>query len=97
VSSTSRPPYGEDAERFDRVGAELGLGPTVLWSVDPRDWEAERDVIVERVLAAVEPGSIVDLHDGRRAQEGTIEALEIVLPALKARGLVPVTVSQLLA
>jgi hypothetical protein len=31
------------------------------------------------------------------AQEGTIEALEIVLPALKARGLVPVTVSQLLA
>ncbi len=91
-----RPPYGEDAERFDRLAAELGLGPTVLWSVDPRDWEAERDVIVERVLAGVEPGSIVDLHDGRRAQEGAIEALEIVLPALEALGLVPVTVSELL-
>jgi peptidoglycan/xylan/chitin deacetylase (PgdA/CDA1 family) len=92
-----RPPYGEDAERFDRLAEELRLGPTMLWSVDPRDWE-EQDarVIAERVLAGAAPGAIVDLHDGRRAGQPTVEALAEILPALAARGLRCVTVSELL-
>jgi peptidoglycan/xylan/chitin deacetylase (PgdA/CDA1 family) len=93
-----RPPYGEDAERFDRLAEELGLGPTVLWSVDPRDWEAtDGRVIVERVLAGVAAGAIVDLHDGRRPQRATVAAVERLLPALGLRGFRLVTVSQLLA
>jgi peptidoglycan/xylan/chitin deacetylase (PgdA/CDA1 family) len=92
-----RPPYGEDAERFDRVAAELGLGPTVLWSVDPRDWEVTDDeVIVERVLADVDAGAIVDLHDGRRPQPATVAAVETLLPRLGERGFRLVTVSELL-
>jgi peptidoglycan/xylan/chitin deacetylase (PgdA/CDA1 family) len=92
-----RPPYGEDPERFDRLAQELGLGPTVLWSVDPRDWEAtDGAVIVERVLADVAPGAIVDLHDGRRPQRATVAALEILIPTLVERGFRLVTVSELL-
>jgi peptidoglycan-N-acetylglucosamine deacetylase len=93
-----RPPYGEDAERFDRLAGELGLGPTVLWSVDPRDWESdEADVIAERVLAGAASGAIVDLHDGRRPQDATVEALRTILPSLASRGFRLVTVSELLA
>ena len=92
-----RPPYGEDPERFDRLAEELGLGPTVLWSVDPRDWEAaDPDMIVGHVLADVTPGAIVDLHDGRRPQPATVAAVEVLLPALRERGFRLVTVSELL-
>jgi peptidoglycan-N-acetylglucosamine deacetylase len=92
-----RPPYGEDPQRFDRLAGELGLGPTVLWSIDPRDWEAtDPDVIVDRVLAEAAPGAIVDLHDGRRPQEATVAALVVMLPTLLERGLELVTVSELL-
>jgi len=95
-----RPPYGEDPERFDRLAAELGLGPTVLWSVDPRDWdETDAEVIAARVLAGAAPGAIVDLHDGdRRTPPGsphpTVGALALLLPALADYRLV--TVSELL-
>jgi peptidoglycan/xylan/chitin deacetylase (PgdA/CDA1 family) len=92
-----RPPYGEEPERFDRLAQELGLGPTVLWSIDPRDWEAtDPEVIVDRVLAQAAPGAIVDLHDGRRPQKATVAALEVMLRTLLERGLWPVTVSELL-
>jgi peptidoglycan-N-acetylglucosamine deacetylase len=92
-----RPPYGEDPDRFDRLAGELGLGPTVLWSVDPSDWEAtDGAVIVERVLAEVAPGAIVDLHDGRRPQRATVAAVAVLLPTLAERGFRLVTVSELL-
>lgn len=93
-----RPPYGEDAERFDRLAGELGLGPTVLWSVDPRDWESDDpEAITRLVIEGATPGAIVDLHDGRREQRATVDALESILPQLAARGLRPVTISTLLA
>jgi peptidoglycan-N-acetylglucosamine deacetylase len=92
-----RPPYGEDAERFDRLAGELGLGPTMLWSVDPRDWETDdAEVIAERVLTGAASGAIVDLHDGRRSHQATVDALATILPALVSRGFRLVTVSELL-
>jgi peptidoglycan-N-acetylglucosamine deacetylase len=98
-----RPPYGEDAVRVSRLGAELGL-TTVLWDVDPEDWlEPEPEVIVERVLAGARPGAIVDLHDGfhatseRSRRQPTVEAVRRLLPALRERGYDLVTVSQLAA
>jgi peptidoglycan-N-acetylglucosamine deacetylase len=92
-----RPPYGEDADRFDRLAGELGLGPTVLWSVDPRDWESDdAEVIAERVLAGAAGGAIVDLHDGRQPHRATVDALATILPSLAADGYRLVTVSELL-
>jgi peptidoglycan/xylan/chitin deacetylase (PgdA/CDA1 family) len=99
-----RPPYGEDGERVGRVARELGHGPVVLWSVDPRDWEEPPpEEIVRRTLAGVKPGAIVDLHDGftprpqETSRQATVEALAQLLPALNARAYRCVTASAVLA
>ena len=76
----------------------------VVRSVDPADWRADSaDAIFEAVLAAVEPGSIVCLHDavspkntGTPSREPTAAAVARLVPALLERGLRPVTVSELL-
>jgi peptidoglycan/xylan/chitin deacetylase (PgdA/CDA1 family) len=92
-----RPPYGDDAARVARVAAELSLGPTVLWSIDPEDWRNPPPAeIARRVLERAHPGAIVDLHDGRRANE-TPGAVEPMLRGLAERGYRFVTVSELLA
>ena len=100
-----RPPYGGDRERVARVAARVGLGPTVLASVDPEDWrETAGEAIASRVLAAVRPGSIVDLHDGVPAtnrghptREPTVAALREILPELTRRRYRCVTLSELLS
>jgi len=100
-----RPPYGGDRERVARVAERLGLGPTVLSSVDPEDWrESAGAPIADRVLEAVRPGSIVDLHDGlpetnrgHPTREPTVAALRHILPELARRRYRCVTVSELLS
>jgi peptidoglycan/xylan/chitin deacetylase (PgdA/CDA1 family) len=102
-----RPPYGHEPERFAAVAADCGLGTTVLWSVDPEDWESNEDdrLIEDTVLAEVHPGAIVLHHDGDVREElnggspqaGTIRALPRILERLAADGYRFVTVSELLA
>jgi peptidoglycan/xylan/chitin deacetylase (PgdA/CDA1 family) len=92
-----RPPYGATGPAVNRLGRTLGLVP-VLWSVDSRDWqEPGTKAIVRRVLANVEPGSIVLLHDGGGDRHETLRALPAILRALARRHLQPVTLSRLLA
>jgi peptidoglycan/xylan/chitin deacetylase (PgdA/CDA1 family) len=69
--------------------------PTVLgFDVDPFDYQDPgAEVVVQRTLAAVEPGAIVSLHFGH---PGTVEALPAILDGLDERGLRPVTASALL-
>jgi chitooligosaccharide deacetylase len=86
------------------VAERVGLGPTVLWSVETFDWaESEADVIADRVLAAVHPGAIVILHDGvpdgnsgEPSRDATVRAVERLLAELPGRGYRLVTVSELL-
>ena len=93
-----RPPYGTGAARYARIGAELRLAPTVLWSVDGYDYqEVAAEDIVTFVRSAIRPGAIVLLHDGRRAQRPTVEALATILADLAARDYRSLTVSELLA
>ncbi len=93
-----RPPYGTDAARYARIGAELGLTPTVLWSVDGYDYqEVAAEDIVTFVRSTIRPGAIVLLHDGRRADRPTVEALAAILADLTARDYRSLTVSELLA
>jgi len=99
-----RPPYGSDPGRFARVAAECGLDATVLWSVQSFDWQdpPEPADIVEQVLAEVEPGAIVLLHDGQREtndakpRTSTLAALPALLDGLRSDAYVFATVSELL-
>jgi peptidoglycan/xylan/chitin deacetylase (PgdA/CDA1 family) len=100
-----RPPYGSDPGRFARVAVKCGLEATVLWSVQSFDWMDPDDPceIVTQVLAEVEPGAIVLLHDGHsetndaRPRPSTLAALPTVLQRLRADGYAFTTVSQLLS
>jgi peptidoglycan/xylan/chitin deacetylase (PgdA/CDA1 family) len=90
-----RPPFGDVDGRVASLAARLGL-QTVLWSVDPRDWTRPGTaVIVERVLAAVRPGSVVIMHDGGGDRSETVAALPSILRALRDRGYQCVTLSDL--
>jgi peptidoglycan-N-acetylglucosamine deacetylase len=99
-----RPPYGSDPGRFARVAAECGLDATVLWSVQSFDWQNpdDPDEIVEQVLAEVEPGAIVLLHDGQsetndaKPRSATLAALPTLLERLHSDGYEFATVSELL-
>ena len=82
-----RPPYGATGPAVNRLGRSLGMLP-VLWSVDSRDWQLPGTrAIVKRVLAYVEPGSIVLMHDGGGDRRETLRALPAILRALERRHL----------
>lgn len=98
-----RPPYGKDVARVARLGRELGLEHTVLWTAQGWDWDATpADEIAALVLRDCAPGGIVVLHDGAPpsggpSREPMLAALAAILGALTHDGYELVTVSQLLA
>ena len=85
---------------------ELGL-EAVFADVDPQDWQPGKDshTIFRLVLGGIRPGAIIDLHDGypppptssRDDCTPTVEALDHLLPCLRAEGYELVTVSGLLS
>ena len=89
-------------ERELAIVAELGL-EAVFADVDPEDWRPEVDshTIFRRVLEGARDGAIVDLHDGypppptsaRDDCTATVEALEHLLPCLRAQGYELVTLA----
>ena len=98
-----RPPYGKDVARVARLGRELGLAPTVLWSAQGWDWDATpADEVAGLVLRDCGPGGIVVLHDGvpprgGPSREPMLGALAQILEALTRDRYELVTVSELLA
>jgi len=87
-----RPPGGVMTVRSVFECARAGY-QTVMWSLDSDDCRTESsDVVVERVSKAV-AGDIVLLHEG---QSWTLAALPAIVEGLRARGLTPMTVSELL-
>ncbi|WP_435821173.1 polysaccharide deacetylase family protein [Micromonospora lupini] len=69
------------------VSVCTGLGMTPLhWSVDPSDWQAPgASKIATTVLAQVEPGGVVLMHDAGGDRQGTVDALRRILPELSTR------------
>ena len=98
-----RPPFGKDVARVARLGRELGLEPTVLWSAQGWDWDVtSADDIAALALRDCAPGGIVVLHDGVPPGGGPsrapmLAALAEILGALARDGYELVTVSELLA
>jgi peptidoglycan-N-acetylglucosamine deacetylase len=91
-----RAPYGRTSPGVVLAARLNGLA-TVGWDVDPHDYDTPgADVIMRRMIRRVKPGSIVLLHDDRRALVQTVEALDPAIGELGARGYRFVTVSELL-
>jgi peptidoglycan/xylan/chitin deacetylase (PgdA/CDA1 family) len=78
---------------FARAGKRV-----VLWDVNSFDWRgAPAGEVALRVVERARPGSIVLLHDARDGGETTVEAVRLIVPALRGLGLAPVTVGELIA
>ena len=91
-----RPPYGDYNRSVLGVARSLGLS-TVLWNVDPADYTLPGSRAIEqRVLAQVQPGSIVISHDGGGPRGETLAAYPGIIAKLRARGYRIVTVLELL-
>jgi peptidoglycan/xylan/chitin deacetylase (PgdA/CDA1 family) len=91
-----RPPYGSYNASVVRTAASLGLA-TVTWNVDPSDYtQPGTGAIEQRVLAQVQPGSIIISHDGGGPRGQTLAAYPKIISALRRRGYGIVTIPQLL-
>jgi peptidoglycan-N-acetylglucosamine deacetylase len=83
-----RPPGGSLSAEVVGAAKRHGMR-TVLWSVDPKDWQRGRGSasIVSDVLSRVGPGSIVLLHDGGNNAWSTAAALPAIIEGIRAKGL----------
>lgn len=92
---TMRPPYGALLQRQrELVHSQFGY-PTVLWSVDPRDWQRPgASVVASRILTGTTNGSVILAHD---LHAPTVDAMPAALDGLLKKGFRFVTVSQMIA
>lgn len=86
-----RPPWGAFNAATRSTAALLHLR-IALWSCDAGDWlpGATPEAILRRVRRGLEPGAVIDLHDGGRRPAGCramAAALPAVLEAVAAAGL----------
>ncbi|MCM1158676.1 MAG: polysaccharide deacetylase family protein [Clostridium sp.] len=89
IPTLMRPPGGAVN---DRVKNSVGK-PIILWSIDTLDWKTrDRDKTVQAVLANVQDGDIVLMHD---IHEPSKEAALILIRELSQQGYQLVTVSEL--
>lgn len=76
-----RPPYGRISPKVVATAKSLGM-ITVLWNVDPGDWQKPNPaMILRRIRQQVKPGSIILLHD---MHHNTVKALPMILQYLIA-------------
>ena len=84
-------PYGDVTEAHTAAAAM----PCILWDVDSLDWELQdRDQIIQRVMAQIQDGSVILMHDRHMP---TVEACQYLFPELQSQGYRLVTVSELAA
>jgi peptidoglycan/xylan/chitin deacetylase (PgdA/CDA1 family) len=78
-----------------RAAARAGYSRCISYDVDGLDWEdPNAGTVTSAVLDGTRKGSIISLHLGHPV---TLDALPDVLDGLHARGLKPVTLTELLA
>jgi peptidoglycan/xylan/chitin deacetylase (PgdA/CDA1 family) len=83
-----RPPAGAASPTVLATAGGVGER-TVLWSVDPADWQpgVSANQLVQRVLIAARPGAIVLLQDGGGDRSATMAALPAIIDGLRRLGL----------
>lgn len=96
-----RPPHGQRTPFMLAHVSSKGMH-TVTWDVSAGDWATDdASLVAKRILDGVKPGSIILLHDGI---DGTVtadrtvlvKALPMIIDGLKAKGLTPVRLDELL-
>ena len=89
-----RPPGGEYNTAVQRI-IELNGYANILWTDDPADYQMGRtpQQIEGFVARDLTPGGIILLHSGVLP---SVEALPRILANIRAKGLIPVTVSELI-
>lgn len=96
VPAIARPPYGGRSPRNVRVFARHAKR-LVLWDVNSFDWKgAPAADVARRVVERTRPGSIILMHEARAGGEVTVDAVRLIVPALRERGFELVTVSRAL-
>jgi len=89
-----RPPYGAIGPGIMRAATDLGYRHVLLWDVDTNDWRHRSAAhATAHVLRNARRGSIVLLH----AIPSSAAALPGIITGLRARGLEPVAIGDLLA
>ncbi|MBE6575928.1 MAG: polysaccharide deacetylase family protein [Ruminococcaceae bacterium] len=91
-----RPPEGMLNDSVIEAARALDYR-VVLWNIDTRDWDhTPPEKIAEQILAQVQSGDIILMHDYIGRNSPTPEALRLVLPELLRRGYRFVGISELL-
>ncbi len=94
-----RAPYGG---LNDSIVKELGKMQKHIigWNVDSLDWKSlSAKQVIDNVLGGTRPGAIILMHSGGHWTQnlsGMVIALDVIIPALKKKGLKFVTVPELL-
>jgi len=90
-----RPPYGYLPSSTQAAAEALDM-VSVLWDVDTRDYTLPGASVIASRATAVQPGSIVLMHDGGGPRSQTVDALPSIITNLKSRGYRLVTMTELL-
>jgi peptidoglycan/xylan/chitin deacetylase (PgdA/CDA1 family) len=90
-----RPPGGELTSSQVAEAKRLHMAQ-VIWDVDTRDWSRPGTGAIISRATAVQPGSIVLMHDGGGPRDQTVAALPHIIANLKSRGYHLVTLTRLL-
>jgi peptidoglycan/xylan/chitin deacetylase (PgdA/CDA1 family) len=96
-----RPPHGDRTPFLAHVVKEHHMH-MVLWSASAGDWATDdAQLVARRILADARPGAILLLHDGLDGnptadRQVLVRALPLVIDGLRAKGLKPVRLDELL-
>jgi peptidoglycan/xylan/chitin deacetylase (PgdA/CDA1 family) len=98
---TTRPLWSPSAgyrdARVRAIAARLGYRP-ILWTQDSGDWRetATAEGVFRQSMAGAVNGAIIVLHlDSPRSRSATAAIFGRLIDALRAEGLEPVTISEL--
>ena len=91
-----RPPEGYVDEKVRSISEELGYS-IILWNIDTEDWAHSSPAEIENnVIKNISAGDIILMHDYVSGKNGTIDALERIIPKLLSENYNFVTVSELI-
>lgn len=95
TSRLFRPPYGKKLIGLPQAVGRAGL-TMVTWDIE-EPTATDPAVYAREVVDQAQPGSIIIIHPMYRSGEHARQALPLILYGLKAKGLRPVTASELIA